>query len=99
VGAESGTQNIHGHGAIGAEQAADAIQGEAETELNGRHVEGDDQEQRVTRRAVRKDRVENADDFDLDDLGKFDLQNAGVLSFGRVERNETAACDHAGVDG
>ena len=100
--AHTGAKRGQIDGAIEAEQAADAVERDAEAKLNRREFDGDDDQQAEAARpgdrvAVRHLGVQQSNRGDADGL-QLQLQTAGVLAFRLVDEKEPAARDGAGVN-
>ena len=97
--ADAVAQDVEEDGAVEAEEAADAVQREAEAELDRRELGADDDEQREARGAVRQLRRHEADRLDGHDLGDRELGDARVLALVGIEVEVAAALDDRSVDG
>ena len=95
---QAGAQRIDRHRAVHGEQPADTVQRETKAKLNRGQLEGDDHQEREALGAVRHDRIEHADDLDLDEFGERGIEHSGVLALFGIERNVSSASNHAGVD-
>ena len=83
--------------AVHRDEAADALEGEAEAERDRRDLGADRDEERIALRAVGQTGGEQADGGDREP-GDFELQDARVALVGRVVEEEPAAHDDAGID-
>ena len=95
AGGQPRTQGFGVDGVLHAEQAADASHGEAETQLDRRQLRGNNQQQRPATRVPGR---QQADGLDAD-LHQLDVEDAAVFAARRIEQQETAALDDAGIDG
>jgi hypothetical protein len=84
---------------VEAEQAADAVEREAEPELDGLELGADDDEQREAARAARQPRVQQADGLERNLLLELKLEDARVARLRAVVGEEAAALEPAAADG
>ena len=89
--AQSQPQLLLKDGAVDAEQAADAVQGETEAQLDGRKFGGDDEDQRITLGTVGQAGVEDADRLDVDDFLELQLEGAGIFAAVGREAQKSSA--------
>jgi hypothetical protein len=82
---------------VDAADSTDAVQGEAEAELDGEELDRDDDEEAVSRASVRQPGVDEPDraHFHAED---FERKHSGVTAVGFVEGDETATADRPGID-
>src|SRR5690348_13543819 len=85
--AKAGVQSVLGRSSVDTNETAHAVQCEPETELDGRQVERDDQQEGEASRAIGHDRVKNGDDLDLDSVQQRGIEDARVLTLGRIEED------------
>jgi hypothetical protein len=94
-GREAGGQRRRVDRVLNAEKAPNAGEREPVSKLNWRQLRGDDEQQRPAARVLRRQQA-----YGLDaDLHQLDVEDAAGLAAIGIEEEETAALDHAGVDG
>ena len=97
AGAQPGLQRLDGDTVLQADDAADAVEGEAEAELDGGELAEDQQQQRPAILTSRQLGGEDADRLDRD-RAEAELEDPGVLALVGVEEQVAAALDHPSIE-
>ena len=98
VVADAGAQPLDVDPAVQAEQPADAVEREAEAELDGLELRGDDDEQGEAALLTGQPGFEQADRLERDAILELELEKAGVTAFVGLEAQEATALEAAAVD-